>query len=98
MRVSKHFIQGFLAPFDFIGALFRMRTRNDTASGSEPPVSGFERDAKNLASDWIKVGNYINNAMPPHEQCAERIRGYWTNLGNYMTDVANGKGQKPSDD
>jgi len=28
---------------------------------------------------------------------ADNIRGYWTNLGNYMTDVANGHEQKPSD-
>jgi hypothetical protein len=30
-------------------------------------------------------------------QYGENIRGYWTNLGNYMIDVANGHERKPSD-
>jgi len=106
MRVSKHFIQGFLAPFGFMTSLFQIPTPERKQDGSEPPKSGFERDAENLRQDWLNVGNYINDAIDASEHSAvaglardaENIRGYWTNLGNYMMDVANGKGRKSSSD
>ena len=60
------------------------------------PMPLFFPDGRSERSEWSE-----HRETPLKEiqipQYAENIREYWTNLGNYMIDVANGHERKSSD-
>jgi len=70
VNAMNHLVQGLLAPFGCVPDMTPPK-RHDLPERMKK-TAGFERDAEKLASDWRKVGNYINNAIDAHERESSR--------------------------